>query len=145
MLFSTNSAIALSGLLCESAMMRMAFQSSPILSLPPSAGLLGWTECESGIKGRKTLSVDEERAPGAPAEWVSERTGAGADSSIVGAADRAHEALRESTAFWLVAYPSQGREMLFGVHTSCPCPTPRGRCRSRGRRGSARTSRRSAR
>jgi len=37
MLFSTNSAIAFSGLLCDSAMMRIAFQSSPILSLPPSA------------------------------------------------------------------------------------------------------------
>ena len=57
----------------------------------------------------------------------------------------AHMKLCASRAFWLVAYPSQGREMLFGVHTSCPCPTPRGRCRSRGRRGSARTSRRSAR
>src|SRR5258708_23249649 len=34
MLFSTNSATALSGLLWESAMMRIAFQSSPILSLP---------------------------------------------------------------------------------------------------------------
>ena len=34
--FSTNSAIALRGLLCESAMIRMAFQSSPILSFPPS-------------------------------------------------------------------------------------------------------------
>jgi hypothetical protein len=33
--FSTNSATALSGLLCESAMMRMAFQSSPIRSFPP--------------------------------------------------------------------------------------------------------------
>ena len=32
--FSTNSAIAFKGLLCESAMMRIAFQSSPILSLP---------------------------------------------------------------------------------------------------------------
>src|SRR5215468_6534011 len=37
MLFSTNSAIAFSGLLCESAMMRIAFQSSPILNLPCSA------------------------------------------------------------------------------------------------------------
>jgi hypothetical protein len=34
MLFSTSSAIALSGLLWESAMMVIAFQSSPILSLP---------------------------------------------------------------------------------------------------------------
>src|SRR5229473_6973944 len=34
MLFSTNSAMALSGLLCESAMMRIAFQSSPIRNLP---------------------------------------------------------------------------------------------------------------
>ncbi len=39
-LFSTNSAIAFKGLLCESAMMRIAFQSSPILSLPRSAALL---------------------------------------------------------------------------------------------------------
>ena len=36
MLFSTNSAIALSGLLCDSAIMRIAFQSSPIRSLPLS-------------------------------------------------------------------------------------------------------------
>jgi hypothetical protein len=32
--FSTSSAIALSGLLCDRAMMVIAFQSSPILSLP---------------------------------------------------------------------------------------------------------------
>src|SRR5450755_2618791 len=38
MLFSTNSAMALSGLLCDRAMIRMAFQSSPILSLPASLG-----------------------------------------------------------------------------------------------------------
>ncbi len=36
MLFSTNSAIDLSGLLCESAMIRIAFQSSPTRSLPLS-------------------------------------------------------------------------------------------------------------
>ena len=36
MLFSTNSAMAFSGLLCESAMIRMAFQSSPIRNLPLS-------------------------------------------------------------------------------------------------------------
>lgn len=36
MLFSTNSAIAFSGLLCDRAMMRMAFQSSPIFSRPRS-------------------------------------------------------------------------------------------------------------
>src|SRR6266436_8697576 len=36
MLFSTNSAMALSGLLCESAMIRIAFQSSPIRNLPLS-------------------------------------------------------------------------------------------------------------
>src|SRR6516165_6709986 len=36
MLFSTNSAMALRGLACDSAMIRMAFQSSPILSLPLS-------------------------------------------------------------------------------------------------------------
>jgi hypothetical protein len=35
-LFSTNSAIALSGLLCESAMIRIAFQSSPMRGLPLS-------------------------------------------------------------------------------------------------------------
>ena len=34
MLFSTNSAMALSGLLCESAIIRIAFQSSPIRNLP---------------------------------------------------------------------------------------------------------------
>src|SRR5438552_13939374 len=34
MLFSTSSAIAFNGLLCDKAMMVMAFQSSPILSLP---------------------------------------------------------------------------------------------------------------
>src|SRR5262249_2299296 len=34
MLFSTSSAIALSGLLWDKAMMVIAFQSSPILSLP---------------------------------------------------------------------------------------------------------------
>jgi len=37
MQFWTNSAIAFSGWLCESAMIRIAFQSSPILSLPLSA------------------------------------------------------------------------------------------------------------
>src|ERR1035438_6786822 len=36
MQFSTNSAMALSGLLCERAMIRMAFQSSPIRNLPLS-------------------------------------------------------------------------------------------------------------
>src|SRR5476651_2201158 len=36
MLFSTNSAMAFSGLLCDSAIMRIAFQSSPIRSLPLS-------------------------------------------------------------------------------------------------------------
>src|SRR5262245_54356739 len=40
MQFSTNSAIAFSGLLCDSAMMRIAFQSSPIRSLPPAMSLL---------------------------------------------------------------------------------------------------------
>src|SRR5208283_2019578 len=39
MLFSTNSAIAFRGLLCERAMMRIAFQSSPIRSLPLSLAL----------------------------------------------------------------------------------------------------------
>jgi hypothetical protein len=34
MLFSTSSAIAFKGLVCDSAMMVMAFQSSPIRSLP---------------------------------------------------------------------------------------------------------------
>src|SRR5437763_14926520 len=36
MLFSTNSAMASSGLLCENAMIRIAFQSSPIRNLPLS-------------------------------------------------------------------------------------------------------------
>src|SRR5271165_324854 len=36
MLFSTNSAMALSGLLCDRAMIRIAFQSSPIRNLPLS-------------------------------------------------------------------------------------------------------------
>jgi hypothetical protein len=36
MLFSTNSAIAFKGLLCESAMFRIAFQSCPIRRLPLS-------------------------------------------------------------------------------------------------------------
>jgi hypothetical protein len=34
MLFSTSSAIAFSGLLCDNAMMVIAFQSSPIFSRP---------------------------------------------------------------------------------------------------------------
>ena len=34
--FSTNSAIAFNGLLCESAIIRIAFQSSPMRSLPLS-------------------------------------------------------------------------------------------------------------
>jgi hypothetical protein len=38
--FSTNSAIAFKGLLCESAMIRMAFQSSPIRSFPLSFTLI---------------------------------------------------------------------------------------------------------
>jgi hypothetical protein len=36
MLFSTNSAMAFKGLDCDSAMIRMAFQSSPIRNLPVS-------------------------------------------------------------------------------------------------------------
>src|ERR1700687_1320364 len=36
MQFSTNSAMALSGLLCDRAMIRIAFQSSPIRNLPLS-------------------------------------------------------------------------------------------------------------
>src|SRR5215468_9270632 len=39
MLFSTSSAMALSGLACESAMIRIAFQSSPIRNLPLSDSL----------------------------------------------------------------------------------------------------------
>jgi hypothetical protein len=38
-LFSTNSATALSGLFCDKAMMVMAFQSSPIRSRPELRGL----------------------------------------------------------------------------------------------------------
>src|SRR5215472_10888781 len=38
-LFSTSSAMALRGLLCDSAMMRIAFQSSPIRNLPRSDAL----------------------------------------------------------------------------------------------------------
>src|SRR5258708_32092164 len=52
MLFSTNSATALSGLLCESAMMRIAFQSSPILSLP-RALLMGAIVLH--MRGRRAL------------------------------------------------------------------------------------------
>src|SRR5580765_8832529 len=55
MLFSTNSAIALSGLLCESAMIRIAFQSSPILSLPPSAGLSLRVKREAVTEGQETV------------------------------------------------------------------------------------------
>src|SRR6202521_5832016 len=63
MQFSTNSAIALSGLLCERAMIRIAFQSSPIRSLPlsDSSGLavllfaivtrIRRVECNSGTRG----------------------------------------------------------------------------------------------
>src|ERR1700682_6260486 len=63
MQFSTNSAIALSGLLCERAMIRIAFQSSPIRSLPlsDSSGLavllfaivtiIRCVECNSGTSG----------------------------------------------------------------------------------------------
>ncbi len=29
------------------------------------------------------------------------------------------KALRSSSAFWLIAYPSQGHEMLFDAHTRC--------------------------
>src|SRR5215469_9896509 len=54
--FSTNSAIAFNGLLCERAMMRIAFQSSPILSLPGwdgfpfrAAGRTGWDVAPSVI------------------------------------------------------------------------------------------------
>jgi hypothetical protein len=38
MLFSTNSATAFSGLSCESAMIVIAFQSSPMRSLPRAVG-----------------------------------------------------------------------------------------------------------
>src|SRR5580765_436352 len=55
MLFSTNSAIALSGLLCESAMIRIAFQSSPILSLPPSPGLSLRVKREAVTEGQETV------------------------------------------------------------------------------------------
>ena len=60
MLFSTNSATALSGLLCDRAMMRIAFQSSPILSLPRSLFLAFMVTCMSrGANGSRPKSISE--------------------------------------------------------------------------------------
>src|SRR5438309_2828407 len=69
MLFSTNSAIAFNGFPCESAMIRIAFQSSPILSLPRSAalpcrGAFGFdrrAELSPGSGGPDHLLVDAVR------------------------------------------------------------------------------------
>ena len=47
MLFSTNSAIAFSGLLCDSAMIRIAFQSSPIRSLPFASAARAMSQSDS--------------------------------------------------------------------------------------------------
>ena len=49
-LFSTNSATAFSGLLCDSAMIVIAFQSSPMRSRPPAAG-------RACVPRRRTLTV----------------------------------------------------------------------------------------
>ena len=55
MLFYTNSAMALSGLLCESAMILIAFQSSPILILPLALDLFWRVTGEAVIRGRETV------------------------------------------------------------------------------------------
>src|SRR6202048_4709720 len=47
MLFSTSSAIAFSGLLCDRAMILMAFQSSPIRSLPFASAALAMSQSDS--------------------------------------------------------------------------------------------------
>jgi hypothetical protein len=46
-LFSTSSAIAFSGLLCDRAMIRIAFQSSPIRSLPFASAARAMSQSDS--------------------------------------------------------------------------------------------------
>src|SRR5260370_1393490 len=59
MLFSMNSATALSGLLWESAMMRIAFQLSPIRNLPASvvfnAAINGLSSIENQARNQALL------------------------------------------------------------------------------------------
>jgi hypothetical protein len=64
MLFSTSSAIAFSGLLCDSAMMVIAFQSSPILSLPRA-----WLDFSEAFC--RFTSVNAIRLPSASFGWLA--------------------------------------------------------------------------
>ena len=75
MLFSTNSAIALSGLLCDSAMIRIAFQSSPILSLPRSLPLVAIrVHSATATAGNRQALQPEYIIEGSGAMWLgSER------------------------------------------------------------------------
>jgi hypothetical protein len=54
MLFSTSSAIAFSGLLCDRAMILMAFQSSPIRSLPFASAALAMSQSDSVLGSNYT-------------------------------------------------------------------------------------------
>src|ERR1700681_2096525 len=60
MLFSTSSAIAFSGLLCDRAMIRIAFQSSPIRSLPFASAALAMSQSDS-VLGSKLHSALAQR------------------------------------------------------------------------------------
>src|ERR1700688_2424100 len=72
MLFSTNSAMAFSGLLCESAMIRIAFQSSPMRSLPLSLLLVFITRgrrmgpCSASYSVGRSAQVSSHRTTGLP-------------------------------------------------------------------------------
>src|SRR4051812_40082186 len=60
MLFSTNSAIAFKGLLCESAIIRIAFQSSPMRSLPLSLLFVFMVGSEeSGARNAATVKHED--------------------------------------------------------------------------------------
>jgi len=67
MQFSTNSAMALSGLLCESAMIRMAFQSSPIRNLPPSGSFDLAALIFATVTGNSTRRLQERQDRSQPA------------------------------------------------------------------------------
>src|ERR1700730_9766898 len=54
MLFSTSSAIAFSGLLCDRAMILIAFQSSPIRSLPFASAALAMSQSDSVLGSSDT-------------------------------------------------------------------------------------------
>src|SRR5271165_5917610 len=94
MLFSTNSAIAFKGLLCERAMIRIAFQSSPIRSLPLSLlfAFMGAAE----ILGRLVVRMQYQGlalVTGQPVEFKQPR----APGAVTGPAHRRRSGMAQST------------------------------------------------